>query len=125
MALNGMKFIFAVKSNQRVCGMLYRLLVLCLILTCSIPKQANATHAAGADLTYQCLGGLVYQIEATFYRDCGGSSEPGNVTISYKSASCNYARTILANKVVLNNGQEITLPCTTSPSRHLESPPPS
>ena len=82
----------------------------------SFTQKANATHAAGADLTYRCLGGLVYEIEATFYRDCGGSSEPGNVTISYKSATCGFARSVLANKVLVNNGMEITLPCVTAPS---------
>jgi gliding motility-associated-like protein len=79
-------------------------------------EKATATHAAGADLTYRCLGGMVYQIDATFYRDCGGTPEPGNVTITYKSGSCSYSRSSIANKLVQNNGEEITLPCVTSPS---------
>jgi gliding motility-associated-like protein len=81
-------------------------------------QQQNlfATHAAGADLTYKCLGGLTYEIEATFYRDCSGSSEPGNVTIRYSSLSCGYNQTVIATKRLINNGTEITLPCATAPS---------
>ena len=66
-------------------------------------QQVHATHAAGADLTYTSLGGLVYQVDATFYRDCNGTLEPGNITISYKSASCGFTRTALANKIPQNN----------------------
>ena len=79
-------------------------------------QQVQATHAAGADLTYTSLGGLVYQVDATFYRDCNGTLEPGNVTISYKSASCGFTRTALANKIPNDNGSEITMPCATAPS---------
>ncbi|MBL0343388.1 MAG: SprB repeat-containing protein [Bacteroidetes bacterium] len=90
--------------------------VLVSTIFCFYSNQSFATHAAGADLTYQCLGGLVYQVDATFYRDCGGTSEPGNITITYKSAACGFTRTALANKVLVNNGTEITMPCATSPS---------
>ncbi|MBK9424314.1 MAG: hypothetical protein IPN54_09335 [Bacteroidetes bacterium] len=79
-------------------------------------KKAEATHTAGADLTYRSLGGLVYEITATFYRDCGGTAEPGNMTIYYKSASCGFNRTALANKIPGDNGTEITMPCATAPS---------
>jgi gliding motility-associated-like protein len=92
------------------------LLVVCIFLAASFSNKIFATHAAGADLTYRCLGGLVYEIDATFYRDCNGSSEPGNLTITYKSASCGQTRTVLANKVVGDNGNEITMPCANAPS---------
>ncbi len=93
-----------------------RIISLSLLLLVMSSGSSHATHAGGADLTYKCLGGLVYQIEATFYRDCGGSSEPGNVTITYKSASCSYTRSVLANKVMGNNGMEMTFPCASAPS---------
>lgn len=78
--------------------------------------EARATHAAGAELTYKCLGGFNYEVYAIFYRDCGGTPEPSTLTIAYKSTSCNYARTVMATKVAAGNGTEITLPCTTMPS---------
>src|SRR5688572_1555990 len=95
----------------------YRVAAIAFLWTFSFfmcSKNANATHAAGADLTYQCLGGLVYQVECTFYRDCDGSAEPNTVTITYKSASLGYSRTAIAQKVLVNNGNEITTPCMAS-----------
>src|SRR6187549_4037252 len=92
-------------SNANKTGLLLLRIVAFLIFQ---SNSAHATHAAGADLTYRCLGGLVYEIEATFYRDCGGSAEPGSVTVSYKSASCGYTRNVVASKVLVNNGIEIT-----------------
>jgi gliding motility-associated-like protein len=81
-----------------------------------VPEQVKATHAAGAELTYRSLGGMMYEVDAIFYRDCGGTPEPGNITLTYRSASCSYSRTALAVKVTGVNGQEITLPCTAAPS---------
>jgi len=91
-------------------------LLLLLAIGVLLPQRVNATHAAGADLTYTSLGGLVYQVDATFYRDCNGTMEPGNVAISYKSALCGFTRTALANKIPNDNGSEITMPCATAPS---------
>ncbi|HEX5001143.1 MAG TPA: gliding motility-associated C-terminal domain-containing protein [Bacteroidia bacterium] len=81
-----------------------------------LPQQSKATHAAGADLTYTCLGGLVYQVDATFYRDCSGSNEPPTVTIRYGSASCGYSMSAVANKISGPNGIEITMPCAGMPT---------
>lgn len=78
-------------------------------------RNANATHSAGADLTYRCLGGLQYEIEATFYRDCGGIAEPSTLTVNYSSASGGYNLSITLNKIP-GTGQEITVPCQTSAS---------
>jgi Secretion system C-terminal sorting domain len=33
---------------------------------------ANASHGAGADLTYQCIGNNTYRFHLSFYRDCSG-----------------------------------------------------
>ena len=78
-------------------------------------KQANATHAAGADLTYKCLGGNQYLIEVTFYRDCAGIAEPDNVPVSYKSVALNKDLSVTATKIA-GTGQEITVPCSSSAS---------
>lgn len=52
-----------------------------------IPKQIDASHFAGSDLTYTCLGGNTYLITLTFYRDCGGITAPGSVTVSFNCSS--------------------------------------
>ncbi|MFN0189143.1 MAG: SprB repeat-containing protein, partial [Bacteroidia bacterium] len=80
-------------------------------------NQVFATHAAGSDIKYRCLGGNQYEIEVTFYRDCGGVSEPGNITLNYKSANGNHNLSVSATKVAgPTNGLEITVPCATSTS---------
>lgn len=90
------------------------LLLLLLLLP---PQTAKATHAAGSDIRYRCLGGLQYEIEVTFYRDCGGVAEPSNITVNCRSVSGNHNINITLNKVSgSSNGNEITVPCATSTS---------
>lgn len=57
----------------------YALLV--LLAMAGFCRDANATHALGADLTYECLGGDQYLLRLAFYRDCNGISAPTSVTI--------------------------------------------
>jgi len=94
-------------------GYLYNTLiisVLCFIFVVFCSIGAHATHSAGADLSYKCLGGLDYEITATFYRDCDGINEPTSVMIDYVSNSCGYVRAVSAYKVP-SSGEEITTPC--------------
>lgn len=65
-----------------------RLLSICII-ACSMflgINQAFASHAAGADLTYTCLGNNQYQISLSFYRDCDGISAPTSASVSITSS---------------------------------------
>ncbi len=78
-------------------------------------QHVYATHAAGSDIKYRCLGGLQYEVEVTFYRDCGGVAEPATITVNYKSANANVNLNATANKIA-STGQEITVPCTASSS---------
>jgi len=89
--------------------------LLLAMLLLALPSDVKATHAAGSDLTYTCLGGNQYQIDVTFYRDCAGVAEPNNITLTYKSASCGYNLTATATKIA-NTGQEITIPCQSAAS---------
>jgi hypothetical protein len=45
-----------------------------------------ASHAIGAELTYECMGGNRYRLTYTFYRDCEGISAPGSVDVSVTSS---------------------------------------
>lgn len=38
-----------------------------------VSNDAKATHALGAELTYECLGNDEYLVRLTFYRDCNGN----------------------------------------------------
>ncbi|MBK9638016.1 MAG: hypothetical protein IPO63_09420, partial [Bacteroidetes bacterium] len=92
-------------------------LLVSILLLAGLQNQVFATHAAGSDIKYRCLGGNQYEIEVTFYRDCGGVAEPGNITINYKSTNGNHNLNVTANKVAgSSNGLEITVPCATSSS---------
>ena len=92
-------------------------LLVSILLLAGLQNQVFATHAAGSDIKYRCLGGNQYEIEVTFYRDCGGVAEPGNITINYKSVNGNHNLNVTANKVAgSSNGIEITVPCATSSS---------
>ncbi len=77
-----------------------------------LPQTSYATHLAGSDISYTCLGGNTYRIDLTFYRDCRGSDAPLGVTIELISASCNQYFSIELDPV-LNTGTEITYPCPT------------
>ena len=67
---------------------LYRVLSACCLLWCLlIGHSAYASHAAGADLSYTCLGNNQYRITLNFYRDCSGIT-PSNTTVDISSATC-------------------------------------
>ena len=56
---------------------LRNLKILILVLTLGgISNQVHATHAAGAEITYRCLGGDTFELTYKFYRDCGGFNPP-------------------------------------------------
>ncbi len=96
---------------------LVKILILSVFLLTGAYNQALATHAAGSDIKYRCLGGLQYEIEVTFYRDCGGVAEPSSITVNCKSSSGNHNINVTATKVSgSGNGAEITVPCASSAS---------
>ncbi|MFN8143525.1 MAG: gliding motility-associated C-terminal domain-containing protein [Bacteroidia bacterium] len=89
------------------------ILLISLASTAGIfPQKVMATHLVGSDISYTCLGGNVYRVELTFYRDCKGSLPPLGVGIAFRSASCNqfFTDTLL---MVAGTGGEITYPCPT------------
>ncbi|MBK7429527.1 MAG: T9SS type A sorting domain-containing protein [Bacteroidetes bacterium] len=73
-------------------------------------ERVNATHMAGADLTYQYLGNNQYLITYTFYRDCIGIDAQTSIFLNYGSASCGLfsSATLLPTP---GTGQQITQVC--------------
>lgn len=69
--------------------------VVCCIITTT--NTAYASHAAGVDLTYSCLGNNTYQIDLNFYRDCEGIAAPTSATVNIVSASCGQSLTLTLN----------------------------
>lgn len=85
-----------------------RIILLALLLFTGI-LSSRASHIAGCDLSYTCIGGNDYLITLTFYRDCSGISEPTSVTINFTS-SCGNFSTVL-NKIAPTQGVEVTPVC--------------
>ncbi|MBI1286769.1 MAG: PKD domain-containing protein [Flavobacteriales bacterium] len=59
-------------------------------------SEAHASHALGAELTYQSLGNNQYLLRLTFYRDCGGTVSIASVghTIDINSSCYNSSITL-------------------------------
>ncbi len=77
-------------------------LVAGLIIFLSWPAETQASHAMGADLTYECIGGDSILVRLTVYRDCSGSPLNDDQPLFLGSASCGIADTvILADRVAI------------------------
>ena len=64
-------------------SLLRNLKILFVILALGgISNQVQATHAAGAEITYRCLGGDTFELTYKFYRDCGGVGAPSAAAIN-------------------------------------------
>jgi len=49
-------------------------LLLLLVSTFGFQKKATATHVAGVDITYQCLGNDSFLVTVNVFRDCSGAT---------------------------------------------------
>ena len=49
------------------------------------PKHSNASHIAGGEITYTCLGGNQYQINFNLFVDCLGFNPGASQTINFTS----------------------------------------
>jgi hypothetical protein len=98
---------------NRILQKWYLLLVMAALSL--VGNQAQASHAMGADLTYECLGGNTYRVRLSFYRDCIGIPAPANVYVSIRSASCNQNLGVTAYPIA-GTGQEVTYLCPTATS---------
>lgn len=58
------------------------------LLAIFVFSEVKASHAMGADLTYECLGGNQYRVRLSFYRDCVGITPSTSVFIPVTSTSC-------------------------------------
>lgn len=62
--------------------------VLLMGLFALAPQKANASHAMGADLTYQCIGNNQYRVTLKLYRDCNGINAATSHFINFSSPGC-------------------------------------
>ena len=66
----------------------FRLLLLLLAFFTFSAQDVQASHFAGADITYTCVGPNQYLVTLTLYRDCVGIGMPTSVPLGLSSASC-------------------------------------
>ena len=80
------------------------LLALSLIaISISFANSANASHAAGGELTYEHVSGNTYRFTFKFFRDCTGINEPTSVPLCiYNLCSNTNVATIYLPKIVGN-----------------------
>ncbi len=82
-----------------------------------MPLQSRATHAVGADLTYECTGNPnEYIIKLSFYRDCEGIAPPecnflGCPEVEISSDNCGESLTVEIEQVD-GTGNEVTPICS-------------
>ena len=62
------------------------------------PKQAQASHAAGAEIIYVHISDSTYQFFFKFYRDCTGISEPNTVNLCFFNTCTNQTFNRTMNK---------------------------
>lgn len=74
-------------------------------------NETRASHATGADLTYQFLGNGQYLVTFTLYRDCFGITAPTTQTLTLSSFSCNFPATTFTMQQTPNTGTEISTNC--------------
>src|SRR5258708_1149655 len=81
-----------------------------VVLFSLVVSSVNATHNAGAQITYHCLGNNRYQIVATIYRDCFGIAL-ANPTLILRS-SCYPTSMVVPTPI---DTVDVTIPCPTAP----------
>ncbi len=79
-------------------------------------QNVQASHLAGADLTYQSLGNGTYLVTYTLYRDCFGITAPTTAYLSVASNSCGQAVQSITMTLAPGSGNEITPTCSTTTS---------
>lgn len=89
--------------------------LLCLFALYS--NRAVASHAMGADLSYECIDPVnrVYKITLRFYRDCAGIEEPSTISLSIFSNTCGQNFTATLEKELCPPGINGGAPCEVSP----------
>lgn len=79
-----------------------KLLVTLLIF---LTSYSFASHIAGGQITYQCLGGNVYQVKLTYFWDCAGGFNPGTQqTISVSGCGQNLSLTVTQSSLTPGDG---------------------
>jgi len=92
-----------------------QVLFILIIVTLLNSLPAAATHTAGANLTYTHLGGSMYKLKLTFYRDCYGIAIILPIIVNAHSNTCGIDTDYVLTQIP-NTGSEISRLCPTAQS---------
>jgi gliding motility-associated-like protein len=67
---------------------------------------SKASHIAGGQITYKCLGNNVYEVKLTYFWDCNGGFNPGT-SQTLNVAGCTNSLTMVVNQSTLTPGDGI------------------
>ncbi len=86
------------------------------------PTRAEATHAAGGEITYEWVSDSTYRFYFKFYRDCSGIAEPTSASLCYFNSCGSHRGSITLSKVTqlpngTPNGSEVSPGCADYPTR--------
>src|SRR5689334_9588209 len=69
-----------------------------LVLTCSLlvltAASVRATHIAGSDMEFVCLGNDSFEVIYRIYRDCQGIALDNTIPITLQTQGCSPQRTV-------------------------------
>ncbi len=80
-----------------------------ILFFCFLSFQMLATHSAGMELTYECLGNNNYEFTMKLIRFCGGVNVPDEYYLNVSSESCGLTETAILTKIGV--GEDITPVC--------------
>ncbi|MBP6575153.1 MAG: hypothetical protein KA230_11940, partial [Flavobacteriales bacterium] len=66
-------------------------ITLLLLAAALAPQRAQATHAMGGELSFECVGNDLYLVTLNFYRDCNGVAAPtggADLQFNVRSTQC-------------------------------------
>ena len=78
------------------------------------PKHSKASHIAGGEITYTCLGGNQYQINLNLFVDCLGFNPGASQTINFTSTCGGFATLNAPVTAATTSGLEISQLCPAS-----------
>jgi gliding motility-associated-like protein len=93
---------------------IYSSILLVFVLSFLTANKAMASHAQGADISYECLGNNQYKIIYQFYRDCSGISASTSV-IADITSTCGTS-TVTLNPDPLYPTTEVSQLCPSATS---------
>src|SRR5688572_17607079 len=96
------------------------ILLLAIIISTASFQKAKASHIAGGDISYVCLGANQYQIYLNLFVDCVGF-DPGASQLINFTSTCGASTTATVN-VTNPGGTEISQLCPSSLSNSTCNP---